>query len=292
MYKNNYSVSKDFLPRHVNRHSKQSLYETNIFTEFKKFLTIFNSSVDYNFVSSRSFKFYTNFDDNLVIPACILTLYTEFITAVFKLRDVFFDNFDYQKLWKTIALMVCFNSFNFSRQIYRIFIVSISSLIWLKKIPVLLFISSLLILIDSFKKFWRFVKRNLLKIVIARSPGYFIVLMLISYNHFYVTNCTNTLCSVDVSVSVNSNINGPSINIFDKNFNFSFYNSSRLSYEVREYQKIHLLAPKSSRNSDNMSILSFFFIFLLSFNFFEKTEKWSSRQIYSKLTMNYRRFQH
>ena len=128
-------------------------------------------------------------------------------------------------------------------------------------------------LIDSFKKFWRSVKRNLLKIVIARAPGYFIVLLLISYNHFYVTNCTNTLCSVDVSVSVNSNINGPSINIFDKNFNFSFYNSSRLSYEVREYQKIHLLAPKSSRNSDNMSILSFFFIFLLSFNFFEKTEK-------------------
>ena len=76
-------------------------------------------------------------------------------------------------------------------------------------------------LIDFFKKFWRFVKRNLLKIVIARSPGHFIVLMLISYNHFYVTNYTNTLCSVDVSVSVNSNINCPSINIFDKNFSFS-----------------------------------------------------------------------
>ena len=125
-------------------------------------------------------------------------------------------------------------------------------------------------LIDFFKKFWRFVKRNLLKIVIARSPGYFIVLMLISYNHFYVTNCTNTLCSVDVSVSVNSNINGPSINIFDKNFNFSFYNSSRLCYDVRKYQKINLLAPKGSRNSDNMNILSFFFIFLLSFNLLRK----------------------
>ena len=136
LYKNNSSVSRDFLPRHVNRHSKQSIYETNIFNifnDFKKFLTIFNSSVDYNFVFSHSFKFYANFDDNLVIPECILTLYTELITVLFKLRNVFFDNFDYQKLWKTIALMVCFNSFNFSRQIYRIFIVSISSLIWLKK---------------------------------------------------------------------------------------------------------------------------------------------------------------
>ena len=168
----------------------------------------------------------------------------ELITVLFKLWNVFFDNFDYQKLWKTIALMICFNSFNFSRQIYRIFIVSISSLIWLKKIPVLLFISSLLILIDSFTKIWRFVKQNLLKIVIAWSPGYFIVLILISYNHFYVTNCTNTLCSVDVSVSFNSNINGPSINIFDKNFNFSFYNSSRLSYDIRKYQKLTCWHPK------------------------------------------------
>ena len=140
--------------------------------------------------------------------------------------------------------MVCFNSFIFSQKTYRIFIVSISSLIWLKKIPVLLFISFLLILIDSFNKFWRFVKRNQLKMVIAWLPSHFIVLMLISYNHFYVTNCKNTLCSVDVSVSFNSNINGPSINTFDKNFNFSFYNSSRLCYDVRKYQKINLLAPK------------------------------------------------
>ena len=208
LYKNNSSVSRDFLPRHVNRHSKQSIYETNIFNNFinfKKFLTIFNSSVDYNFVFSHNFKFSANSDDNL-----------ELITVLFKLRNVFFDNFDYQKIWKTIALMVCFNSFVFRRQIYRIFIVSISSLIWLKKIPVLLFISSLLDLIDPFKKFWRFIKRNLLKIVIAQSPGYFIVLMLISYNHYYVNNCTDTLCSVDVSVSFNSNINVPSINIFDK----------------------------------------------------------------------------
>ena len=166
--------------------------------------------------------------------------------------------------------MVCFNSFNFSRQVYRISIVSISSLIWLKQIPVLLFISSLLMLIDSFKKFWRFVKRNLLKVVIARSPGYFIVLMLISYSHFHVTNCSHTLCSVDVSVSVNSNINGPLINIFDKNFNFSCYSHSRLSYDARKYQKINLLAPRGSTNSLNMNILSFFFIFLLSFNLVRK----------------------
>ena len=74
-----FSVSRDFLPKHVNRHSKQSIYETNIFNffnDFKEFLTIFNSSVDYNFVFSHSFKFYANFDDNLVIPECILTLYT------------------------------------------------------------------------------------------------------------------------------------------------------------------------------------------------------------------------
>ena len=107
------------------------------------------------------------------------------------------------------------------------------------------------------------------RLVIARSRGCSIVLTLISYNHFYVTNCSNALCSVDVSVSANSNINGHSINVFDKNFNFSFYNSSRLSY-VRKYQKINLLAPKGSRNSDNMNILSFFFIFLLSFNLLRK----------------------
>ena len=40
--------------------------------------------------------------------------------------------------------------------------------------------------------------------------------MLISFNHFYVTYCTNKLYSVDVSVSVsvNSNINGPSTKSF------------------------------------------------------------------------------
>ena len=103
------------------------------------------------------------------------------------------------------------------------------------------------------------------------SSGCFcIVLMLISYSLFYGTNFTNNLCSVDISVSANSNINGLSINIFDKDFNFSFFNSSRLPYEVRKYKKITLLAPKNSNNSDNMNILSFFFIFLLSFSFLRK----------------------
>ena len=144
------------------------------------------------------------------------------------------------------------------------------SLIWLKKISVLLFVSFLLMLIDFLKKFWRFVKQNQLKIIIARSPVCFVVLMLILYYHFKVTNCTNNLCSVDVSVSVNSNINGPSINILDKNFNFSFYKSSRLSYEVRKYKKINFC---SSSNSDNMNILYFFSYFCFLLFFFEKTEK-------------------
>ena len=165
--------------------------------------------------------------------------------------------------------MVYFNSFDFSRQIYRIFIVSIFSLIGLKKISVLLFISFILMLIDFLKKSWRFVKQDLLKIVIARLPVYFIVLMLILYYNFYVTNCTSNLYSVDVSVSlsVNNNITGPSINIIDKNFNFSFYSSSSLSYEVRKHQKINLLAPEGSSNSDNMNILPSFscFCFLLIF---------------------------
>ena len=82
LYKNNSSVSRDFLPRHVNRHSKQSIYETNIFNifnDFKKFLTIFNSSVDYNFVFSHSFIFYAN--DNLVISECILTIYLSLLLS-------------------------------------------------------------------------------------------------------------------------------------------------------------------------------------------------------------------
>ena len=81
--------------------------------------------------------------------------------------------------------------------------------------------------------------------------------MLISYKHFYVTNCT--LCSVDVSGFFNSNINGPSLNIFDKNFIVSFCKSSRLCYDVRKYQKINLLAPKGSRNSSKLFLLVLYF---------------------------------
>ena len=43
-----------------------------------------------------------------------------------------------------------------------------------------------------------------------------------------------------------------------------------LSYGVKKYKKINSLAAKGSRNSDNMNILSFFFIFLLSFNLLRK----------------------
>ena len=141
-----------------------------------------------------------------------------------------------------------------------------SSLTWLRKNLVLLFVRFFLKLIGSLKKFCRFVKQTLLKIIIARSPVYFIVLMLISYNHIYVTYCAKNLRSVDVSVSVNSIFNGPSINIFDKSFNFSFYSSSRLPYDVRKYQRINLLVTKG-----NMSPLSFFSIFFFILNIYTVT---------------------
>ena len=125
LYKDNSSVSGNFLLGHANRHSKQLIYETNIFNIFNdfRFLTVFNSSVDYNFIFSYSFNLNATCDDNLVIPECILILYTELITVLVKLKNIFLDHFDYQKLLKTVALMACFNSFNFSQLIYRIFIV-------------------------------------------------------------------------------------------------------------------------------------------------------------------------
>ena len=143
-------------------------------------------------------------------------------------------------------------------------------LIWLKKNLLLLCISFILILIGFLKKFWRLVKQYLLRVIIAQSRVYFIVLLLISCSYTYVTNCTNNLYSGDVSVSVNSNINGLSINSFDRNFNSSLYNSSRLSYEVRKYQKMNLLSHRRSINLENMNILPFFFMFLLSLIFFRK----------------------
>ena len=108
------------------------------------------------------------------------------------------------------------------------------------------------------------------QVIIAQSRVYFIVLLLISCSYTYVTNCTNNLYSGDVSVSVNSNINGLSINSFDRNFNSSLYNSSRLSYEVRKYQKMNLLSHRRSINLENRNILPFFFMFLLSLIFFRK----------------------
>ena len=109
LYKCNFSVSRNLLPGHVNRHLKQLIHEINIiniFIDFKKFLTIFNSSFDYNFSFHQSFNFNTTCDDNLVIPECILTLYTELIIVLVKLKNGFFDNFNYQKLCETVTLIV------------------------------------------------------------------------------------------------------------------------------------------------------------------------------------------
>ena len=66
-----------------------------IFNNFKKFLTIFNSSVDYNFIFSHSFNFNATCDDNLVMSECILTYYIELMTVLAKLKNVFLDCFNY-----------------------------------------------------------------------------------------------------------------------------------------------------------------------------------------------------
>ena len=120
LYKNNFSVSENLLPGHANKHSKQLIYETNIiniFSDFKVFLILV------------SFNFNATCDDNLPIPECILALYTELIIVLVKLIALVHPN-----LWEIVALMVCFNSFNFSQLIYRIFIVFMFYLIWLKKL--------------------------------------------------------------------------------------------------------------------------------------------------------------
>ena len=78
---------------------------------------------------------------------------------------------------------------------------------------------------------------------------------------------------LNVSVFVSNNVNDPPINIFDKNFNFSLGNSSRLPYEVKKYQKSNLLVPKSGSNSGNVNISSFLLIDPLSLNFFIKKKK-------------------
>ena len=68
-------------------------------------------------------------------------------------------------------------------------------------------------------------------------------------------------------VVLNTNINGPSTNIFDRSFNLSFYNSGRLPFEVRRCQKRNLFASKCSSNSGNLNIFYFLFMCLLSFLF-------------------------
>ena len=124
-------------------------------------------------------------------------------------------------------------------------------------------------LIGFLKRFWRFVKQNLLKKVIARSISFLIVFMLISYNHCYITNFTNFTSYVLLMFQFLLIV----ISIFlikTLVFNFSFENSSNWPYEVQKYQKINLLSPKGSSNSGNMNIFSFLFISLLSFNFLGK----------------------
>ena len=89
--KNNSSVSSKFLPGHVNRHVKQLIYKTSIFkifNDFKKFLTFFQNSADYNFTFSNSLSFNAICDGNLAIPEYILTLYTQLITVSIKLKNV------------------------------------------------------------------------------------------------------------------------------------------------------------------------------------------------------------
>ena len=83
----------------------------------------------------------------------------------------------------------------------------------------------------------------------------------------YIISFTNKLCSVDVSVSVDSN------NIFDKNGNCSLCKSKRLPYDVNRYQKMYLLTVKNGINSGKMNAMSFLFIGLYSFNFLGLPEK-------------------
>ena len=64
---------------------------------------------------------------------------------------------------------------------------------------------------------------------------------------------------------------------------FNLYFSEKLQFsflqKIKKGQEINLLAPKGSRNSENMNILSFFFIFLLSFNFLRKLKNDSRLEV-------------
>ena len=109
----------DFSTRHVDRHSRQLSYEIKIFNFFnnlKKFWNIFNGSVDSSFSVII-----------LILILLVMTIYTELITVSTEMKNVFLENFDYQRPWKTVALIVCFTSFNFIPYISSIFIVSMSS---------------------------------------------------------------------------------------------------------------------------------------------------------------------
>ena len=91
MYKDDSSVSRNFLPGHFNRHLRQLIYETSIFNNFNKFFTNFNNFADYNFISSHNFNFNTTTgNNNVVMPEFILTLYTELIAVFAKMKYVFF----------------------------------------------------------------------------------------------------------------------------------------------------------------------------------------------------------
>ena len=60
--------------------------------------------------------------------------------------------------------------------------------------------------------------------------------MLISYYNFHFTNCNEV--SVNVSGSVNGNITGRSINIFDNNFNLVFTKAVGCLLRLRNIKKL------------------------------------------------------
>ena len=80
--------------------------------------------------------------------------------------------------------------------------------------------------------------------------------MLILYYHFYVTNCTNNLYFVDfsVSVSVNSNINGPSTKSFLLKTSILVFTVAAGFITRLGNIKLNFLAPKGSSNSDILNI--------------------------------------
>ena len=76
--------------------------------------------------------------------------------------------------------------------------------IYLKKTLILLLTDVILILIVLLRRCLGFIKQTWFKTVIAESTAFFIVLTQISHNHFCFINCTDNLCSADVSVSVDN----------------------------------------------------------------------------------------